>query len=211
MKSLLMITLLGAIILCTTQQLSGQEEEFSMAIGGGIVKPFIAIESIGDDFFGEGTGEDWEKVIGFTSVGFSYWIIGDMRFFRMKSILLEADMSYWRKTEDTNPSLFPDVKVDNIFRDFSIGLNGVYQHRGEKFTSFFGAGVQLHFLRAQVEPEGFAEISEKASLKKIGACFLIGIDLGLNKELSFFIASRYDYVSDWHLMKIYSGIRYHIH
>ncbi|MGQ9620458.1 MAG: hypothetical protein ACUVTX_05670 [Bacteroidales bacterium] len=206
-----MITLVTAIILCAIQLLSGQEKEFSIALSGGIVKPFISVEPIGDDFFGAGTGEDWKQVIGLTSVGFSYWITGNMRFFPMKSILLEADMSYWRKTEQTNPSLLPDVKVDNIFRDFSIGLNAVYQLKGEKFTPFFGGGVQLHFLRAQVEPEGFPEISEKASLKKIGACLSGGIDIALNKKLSFFVASRYDYVPDWHLIKMYSGIRYHIH
>jgi len=205
MKRIFLLFILITLVLSTNLWAG----DYDFGFGIGYVSPLLNIKNIGDDFFGEGAGDEWEQIIGLHDVSGTYWIMGNARYYMGKRIALEAEVGYWTKTEKTKPGTLDFVDVNSSFKDFSIGGNLIYILRGKSYSPFAGGGVAIHFLRAKTEPIGFPEIAVDGSKNKVGLCLLGGIEIKLHQHLSIYGAGRYDYIPDWSQWKIYSGLRFH--
>ena len=200
------ILLTAAICACTCSY----SHDFDFGFGAGYAKLSLDIKPIGDDLLGVGSGQELKDVIGLKKAGNTYWLTGNVRFYRIKYCTFEAETSYWSKTEKTKPPALNFVDVKTTFRDFSIGGNAIFISQKKKIKPFLGAGVALHFLQLNVKPVQFPEVAEKGKKTKAGLNVLGGLEIPLKNKFSLFIAGRFDIVPNWNQFKIYSGIRYNI-
>lgn len=199
--------LISIMILCS---LCASAHEIQVGGGIGIVSPSVNIRNAGDDLFGKGAGDEWEGLVGLTKVNHSLWFWGNARITMTKYFVLDAEFGYWKKTEATIPLLLPSVKVNNVFRDVSIGSQAILIKQRKVISPYIGGGVRFHFLKAEINPEGYPEIAEKGNKFTVSPCISGGVDIKVSKVMSLVAAADYDFLSNWKQAKFYTGVRFRI-
>jgi len=181
-------------------------KEIEIGFQGGYYFPSISIEESGDELLGKGSGKELKDFIGIKEVGNNIWFGGNINFLLHKNFNFQSEINYWSKTERTNATYLPEIRINTKFTDISIEGNFFLK----KSISFIGGGLSLHHLKINVEPQGFSEVSEEGSKNKLGIQAIGGLKFSIKSKYSIIIALRKDFVSLWKNIRIYSGFLFRL-
>ncbi len=117
------------------------------------------------------------------------------------NLSLSIEAGYWNKSYTDELTTW---KLG--FSDLSFGLSGKYEVDASqgKFYPYFGAGVGMHMLKAEIEVMG---ISASATDSKFGAHAFGGIRVPFAPVISGFVEARYTVV-DPDYLGVYGGLNY---
>jgi opacity protein-like surface antigen len=121
-------------------------------------------------------------------------------------LALESRLDYWSKSETS-------FGVDVSLRDVALGARGKYQFpvTNPKLQPFAGAGVGLHFLRAEVALPtlpGFPVMTAEESTTKLGLDLGGGIAMPVSPRTDFLTEAWYGVVSSASQFSLRVGLSY---
>jgi len=207
MKTVFSIIVMLIFIPCLNIFAHAEKHQFTISVG--YVQPLFNIKKMGNEFFAPGIGQEWEDIIGLKQVGGTYFISGSFGFVKIKNITLEAEASYWQKKIMTKPESYDFIDVRNFFSDISLGVNGIWKLKRKMMNPFLGGGISFHFLKAEINPVQYPELSRSASKNKIMLSVLGGSEFILSKKLSMHVSARFDIHANLNQWKLHAGLAYY--